>query len=89
MTDSTSGRTPPARRLNGQVRPKQNARALSHENKLWQDRGNRTQQISAELAVLLAEPETRLIMEADNVGLEELVAALTRIPIPHRRRQKH
>jgi hypothetical protein len=43
--------------------------------------------ISPELGSLLAAEETRLIMEADNVGLEQLIAALTRIPIPHRKKK--
>jgi hypothetical protein len=89
MTHSTSGRTPPTKSLNGQVRLKQEARASSRENTLSHDSRDPTPQISRELASLLAKPETRQIMEADNVGLEELVAALTRIPIPRSRRRKH
>ena len=86
MTHSTSGRTPPLNSPNGQVRLKQGARVSSRENTLSHVCRDPTPQIRRELASLLAEPETRKIMEADNVGLEELVAALTRIPIPGRRK---
>jgi hypothetical protein len=89
MTHSTSGRTSPTKSLNGQVRLKQEARTSSRENPLSLDSRKPMQPISRELASLLAEPETRLMMEADNVGLEELLAALTRIPIPRPRRRKH
>ena len=88
MTETTSGRTPPAKNLGGEVRLKREARVARRENAPSQDGCKPTQVIGRELASLLAEPKTRLIMEADNVGLEELVAALTRIPIPHPRRRK-
>jgi hypothetical protein len=46
-----------------------------------------TAHISAELASLVGAEETRLVVEAGNVGLEQLIAALTRIPIPRRRKK--
>ena len=61
MTHSTSGRTPPTKSLNGQVRLKQEARASSRENTLSHDCRDPTPQISRELASLLAKPETRQI----------------------------
>jgi hypothetical protein len=84
MTHSTSGRTPPSRPRDGQVRLEQERRAPSREGNLSQD-GKPTEQVSPEFANLLAEQKTHSIMEPDNVGLEQLIAVLTRIPIrrPH------
>jgi hypothetical protein len=84
MTRSTSGRTPSSKRRNGQVGVGQGPHASLRESKSSQDR-NPTQRISPELADLLAGQEARLIMEADNVGLEQLIAALNRIPIRRRK----
>jgi hypothetical protein len=84
MTNSTYGRTPPSKRRSGQVRPRQDARDSSRDDSSPARR--EPAQVSPAVANLLREPETRLVMEADNVGLEELVAALTRIPIPRRRK---
>lgn len=41
--------------------------------------------LSPELANLLAARETRMLMDADEVGLEQLITALLRIPIPRRK----
>jgi len=84
MTDSTSGRTP-SKRQNGKVRPKVTP-TIRRTNKLSPGRVESVPQVNSALVDLLSEPETRLIMEADNVGLEELVATLTRIKIPRRRK---
>jgi hypothetical protein len=85
MTDSTSRRTPPSKRRNGQVRPRQDTKDSSRDDRRSPAR-REPAQISPAVASLLREPETHLVMKADNVGLEELVAALTRIPIPRRRK---
>jgi len=79
MTNST-GRTSPAKRPDSQVRPKDTT--ASRRNKPAADHHESAQQLGRAVANLSAEPET---MEADNVGLEELIAALTRIRIPRRR----
>jgi hypothetical protein len=73
MTHSTPGKTPSSKRL------------ASREGRSSPDSRKPTVRISPELASLLAAEDTRLIMEADNVGMEQLVAALTRIPIPRRK----
>ena len=86
MTHSASRRTRSSKHFDGQVGPKHEASASSRENNLSQDHRESSQQVSTAVASLLAGPEMRLMMEADNVGLEELVAALTRIPIPRRRK---
>jgi hypothetical protein len=88
MTQTASGRTPPAKNLGGEVRLKREARVSPRENTSSQEGRKPTQLVNRELESLLAAPETRLVMEADNVGREELVAALTSIPIPHPRRRK-
>jgi hypothetical protein len=49
------------------------------------DRGGESVRMSLEFASQLAAEETCLIMESDRVGMEQLVAAFTRIPIPRRR----
>ena len=63
-------------------------RLASRECTLPSDDCNPAARVSPELASLLATEETRLIMEADNVGMEQLVAALTRIRIPRRKSRK-
>ena len=73
MRYSNPGKTPFSKRL------------ASREDKSSPDSRRPTAQISTELASLLVAEETRLVMEADNVGMEQLVAALTRIPIPRRK----
>jgi len=75
MTDSTSGRIPRSKQLVDQVGPKQRSEASSQRSR---DRRDRAGQVSQAVSGLLAEPETRLVLEADNVGLEELVAARLR-----------
>jgi hypothetical protein len=85
MTHSASRRRP-SKHFDGHVGPKQEASASSREDNLSQDHRKPSQQVSTAIASLLTGPETRLMTEADNVGLEELVAALTRIPIPRRRK---
>ena len=75
MRYSTPGKTPLSKRL------------ASLEDKSPPLSGSPTAQISGELASLLAGEETRLVMEADNVGMEQLIAALTRIPIPRRKKK--
>jgi hypothetical protein len=52
------------------------------------DSGNQPVQASPQLAGILATEQTRLIMQADNVGMEQLVAALTRISIPRRKTKR-
>ena len=87
MTDSTSGRTPPSKRLNSQLRPEQGATASPGKNKRSRKPEGPERRVSPGVASLLTEPETPLMRETDNIGLEELVAALTRIPL--RRRGRH
>lgn len=48
---------------------------------------NLPERITPELADLLRARETRLLMQADGVGMEQLVAALMRIQIPRRTRK--
>jgi hypothetical protein len=62
-------------------------RPAFREGKSPADSRQPTVRISPELTSLLDAEETRLIMEADNVGLEQLIAALTRIPIPRRKKK--
>jgi hypothetical protein len=81
MTVSTSAKTPPKRR----AKAKPQAADAANDNRCEQDPAPR-RQISPDLASLLAERETQLMMEADNVGMEQLIAALTRIPIPRKKR---
>ena len=75
MRYSTPGKTPLS------------TRPGSREDKHLTNSGSPTAQIGAELPSLVGAEETRLVIEADNVGLEQLIAALTRIPIPHRRKK--
>ncbi len=84
MRHSTPGKTPSSKRLDGQAELKQR-RASSRDSKPSPDSSKPTAQTSTELASLLAADETRLIIEADNVGMDQLVAALTRIPIRRRK----
>jgi len=50
--------------------------------------GNQPAQVSPKLAGILAAEETRLVMQADNVGMEQLVASLMRISIPRRKSKR-
>jgi hypothetical protein len=79
---SQKNRVPAGR--SDQFRRKQSRGASPREQQSSQDTSTQAERVSSDLASLLAEPETRLIMQADNVGLEELVAALTKIPIRRR-----
>jgi hypothetical protein len=71
MRHSIPGQTPSSKRPDGQAELKQR-RVYLREDKSAPDSRRPTAQISTELPSL----------QADNVGLEQLVAALTRIPIP-------
>lgn len=84
MTHSTSGRTPPSKPSNGQVRLRR--RAPSREGNFSHDSGvNQLNKSAPSSRVCSPSKKTRMIMEADNVGLEQSIAALTRIPIRHRK----
>jgi hypothetical protein len=48
-------------------------------------RGDRHVRMSSEASGLLAAEEPHVLMEADNVGMEQLIAALTRVRIPRRK----
>jgi hypothetical protein len=48
-------------------------------------RGDRYVRMGSEASGLLAAEETHLLIEADNIEMEQLIAALTRIRIPRRK----
>lgn len=88
MTDSKSKKPLPAKKRKKPARKT----AASPRTAATAQAGNlhaadfASKPLSPALISLLEGRETKLLMEADNVGVEQLITALTRIPIPRRKR---